>query len=273
MQLTGLQLGGYHILNQIGDGGMGEVYLAEDIRLSRNVAIKVIRIDKLLSPDPNVAQEAIRLFRREAKAIAKLDHEHILPLYQYDEEVIQGMRLFYIVMPLCLEGSLMTWLRKQNSNPQFAPEEASPILLQAADALQHAHDKEVIHLDVKPANFLLRSQSNSNAPYLLLADFGIASIIHATTSAGIRGTPTYMAPELWEVNQFRQLTSMPLPSWHIIYLLVVLHFKEPNSSLGISISMHFPNRRVHLTHISHGISMQSFSRRYEKSPKTATPLY
>ena len=198
MQLTGLQLGGYHILNQIGDGGMGEVYLAEDIRLSRNVAIKVIRIDKLLSPDPNVAQEAIRLFHREATAIAKLDHEHILPLYQYDEAVIQGMRLFYIVMPLCLEGSLMTWLRKRNNNPQLSLDKAASILLQAADALQHAHDKEVIHLDVKPANFLLRSQSNSNAPYLLLADFGIASIMHATTSVGIRGTPAYMAPELWE---------------------------------------------------------------------------
>ena len=200
MQLAGLQLGGYHILQQIGSGGMGEVYLAEDPRINRNVALKVIRIEKLLSPDPAVAQEAIRLFRREAKAVAKLDHPHILTLYHYDEDVIQGTRLLYIVMPLCVEGSLVTWLRKRTTNPLLSPEEAAPLLLQVADALQHAHDKQVIHLDVKPANLLLRSQSNSAVPDLLLADFGIAAILNATTSEGFRGrgTPAYMAPEQWE---------------------------------------------------------------------------
>jgi serine/threonine protein kinase len=216
MQLAGLQLGSFHILQLIGSGGMGDVYLAEDPRINRRVAIKVIRIEKLFSPSPASAQEAIRLFRREAKAVAKLDHPHILALYHYDEVLMQGTRLLYIVMPLCQEGSLRTWLRKRNVNPLLMTEEVAPLLLQAADALQHAHDNHIIHLDVKPDNFLLRNQKNSTIPYLLLADFGIAAIINATTNAGMRGTPAYMAPEQWE--------SRPVPATDQ-YALAVMAYR------------------------------------------------
>ena len=194
MQLVGSQLGDYHLLQQIGAGGMGEVYLAEDPRIGHQVALKVIRIESF-SPDPSVAEKAIRLFRREAKALANLTHPHILPLHHYGEEVMQGTRLLYIVMPLCHEGSLETWVQQRNA---LSPEELTPLLLQAAEALQYAHDKQIIHCDIKPANFLLRSRRDSTVPDLLLADFGIAAIMNATTSAEIRGTPAYMAPEQWE---------------------------------------------------------------------------
>src|SRR6267154_302749 len=115
MPLETLQNGRYRILRTLGSGSIGEVYLVEDRRINRQVAIKVIRI-------------------------------------------------------------------------------------QAADALQHAHDNDLIHQDVKPQNFLIRSNKNARLPDLLLADFGIAKLAVGTSGASqaIRGTPIYMAPEQWE---------------------------------------------------------------------------
>src|SRR3989442_12942007 len=99
MSLEGQQLGRYHILRLLGSGGMGEVYLAEDARIEQQVAIKVIRAE--VSPYPNIqaTQEAARIFQREAKAIARLDHPHILPLYDYGEERLGNMTVIYLEMP------------------------------------------------------------------------------------------------------------------------------------------------------------------------------
>jgi serine/threonine protein kinase len=197
MQLVGARLGRYHLLKQIGSGGMGDVYLAEDPDTDRQVALKVIRLEMLLSPDPDRAQEAIRLFRREAKAIAKFNHPYILPIYDYGEQSVNGTKVLFIIMPLYQDGSLADWFKQRNFQP-LTPEEVAPFLNQAADALQYAHDLRIIHRDVKPANFLLRNRKGSSFPDLLLADFGNAAIMNATISPEIRGTPQYMAPEQWE---------------------------------------------------------------------------
>ena len=85
MPLEGLQIGRYHILRLLGSGGMGEVYLAEDARIEQQVAIKVIRSEVNPYPHTHGAKETTRLFQREAKAIVKLDHPHILPLFDYGE--------------------------------------------------------------------------------------------------------------------------------------------------------------------------------------------
>jgi eukaryotic-like serine/threonine-protein kinase len=106
-------------------------------------------------------------------------------------------------MPYRPEGSLTAWLRQRGSSelPQRTPlhtQDVAHFIHQAADALQHAHDRQIIHQDVKPANFLIRSdRENPDRPDLLLADFGVAKITTATASAShsIRGTPAYMAPE------------------------------------------------------------------------------
>ncbi len=206
MALEALQNGRYRYLSLLGVGGMGEVFLMQDERVTRQVAIKVIRSENASSLDSAAAANAARLFQREAKAIAALEHPNILPLYDFGEEVSDGSTISYMVMPYCADGSLAGWLRQRVQNP-LSPQDIAFVIEQAAEGLQYAHDHDVIHLDVKPSNFLLRgNKKNPNHPTLLLADFGIArsSTTVSNTSRTIRGTPTAMAPEQW--------TSSPVPA-------------------------------------------------------------
>src|SRR5437773_9243306 len=216
MSLEGQQFGRYRLIQLIGSGGMGEVYLAQDPGINRQVAIKVVRVeaaDYARSSTDTIPgmrsvtgaramgmQDAARLFQREAKAIAMLDHPGILPLYDYGEQYINGVMLTYLVMPYREEGSLANWLQK-GGFALLSVQNVEQILQQAATALQYAHDRQVVHQDVKPSNFLIRtSRENPKRPDLLLTDFGIAKLSMLTTRASqiIRGTPTYMAPEQWE---------------------------------------------------------------------------
>ncbi len=200
MPLDGLQLGHYRLLRMLGAGGMGEVYLAEDSRISRQVAIKVIKSDGMPYPGTLSEDDANRLFLREAKAIASLQHPYILQLFDYGEVAAQDGMLSYLVMPYCQESSLDTWLRKRRSYRLSSLYVISHILDQAADALQYAHEKQIIHQDVKLSNFLIHRWNVSGMPDLLLADFGVAKFLSAQThsSQSIRGTPSSMAPEQWE---------------------------------------------------------------------------
>jgi eukaryotic-like serine/threonine-protein kinase len=203
MAIEELQNGRYHFVRSLGSGGMGEVYLMQDMRINRQVAIKVIRSEGASSPDSTAGKEAARLFQREAKAIAALEHPNILPLYDFGEEIRDGMTVTYMVMPYCTEGSLATWLRQHNSVTPLTLQDVAHLVEEAADALQYAHDQNVMHLDVKSSNFLLRSnKKNPNRPTILLADFGIArsSVTVASSSRTIRGTPSSMAPEQWGSN-------------------------------------------------------------------------
>src|SRR5438105_1154412 len=191
MAIEELQDGRYHFVRSLGSGGMGEVYLMQDVRINRQVAIKVIRSEGASYPDRTAAKEAARLFQREAKAIAALEHPNILPLYDFGEEIRDGMTVTYMVMPYCTEGSLATWLRMRNSAVPLSLQDVAHLVEEAADALQYAHDQNVIHLDVKASNFLLRNnKKNPNRPTLLLADFGIArsSVTVASSSRTIRAT-------------------------------------------------------------------------------------
>jgi serine/threonine protein kinase len=201
MPLEGLHLGHYRLLRLIGSGGMGEVYLAEDARIGQQVAIKVIRAEGIAYPGSESTKEAVRLFEREAKAIARLDHPNILPLYAFGEETLHDSQFTYLVMPYRKEGTLATWLRQRGSAVPLTPQEMAPLLQQAAEALQHAHAQHILHQDIKPSNFLIRlREDHPDRPDLLLSDFGIAKLTSATASASqsIRGTPTYMAPEQWD---------------------------------------------------------------------------
>src|SRR5579884_1979234 len=116
MSLEGHLLGHYRLLHLIGSGGMGEIYLAEDTHIPRQVAVKVLRTEQDFSADHSTAQEAKRLFDREMKAISLLDHPHILPVFDYGTEQIGAITPTYLVMPYRPEGSLLDWLRKQESN-------------------------------------------------------------------------------------------------------------------------------------------------------------
>ena len=199
MALEELQNGRYHRLRLLGTGGMGEVYLMQDTRVSRQVAIKVTRTEASPYPDSEATRDATRLFQREARAVAALEHPNILPLYDFGEENPDAT-ITYMVMPYCSDGSLAGWLWQHSTGNPLSLQDIEHLVSQAAEALQFAHDRQVIHLDVKPSNFLLRSNAkNPNRPTLLLADFGLArtSTTISSSSRTIRGTPTAMAPEQW----------------------------------------------------------------------------
>ncbi len=179
MSLEGQHIGRYVLLHLLGSGGMGEVYLATDTPVNRQVAIKVMRSEAAPYPDADATHDAARLFQREVRAIAGLDHPQ----------------------PYRPDGTLVTWLHQRGNSSLLSPLDVAQIVLQAASALQYAHERQIIHQDVKPSNFLIRSdEQNPHLPYLLLSDFGVAKLSSMTsnTSQAVRGTPTYMAPEQWE---------------------------------------------------------------------------
>jgi serine/threonine protein kinase/WD40 repeat protein len=197
---------------------MGSVYLATDPTVGQQVAVKLIRTELDGYADSAAAQVALERFRQEARAVAGLDHIHILPLNRYGEEqTAQGPRA-YMIMQYRPEGSLWDWLRRRAdfASGQLQPtqaerssglplnwplglEEATDYLQQAASALQYAHDRSIVHRDIKPANFLLRFDQHEKRAFLLLGDFGLAKVFTGSSSTQtILGTPTYMAPEQFE---------------------------------------------------------------------------
>jgi serine/threonine protein kinase len=183
-------LGRYRLLRLLGRGGMGEVWLGEDPKLRRQVAIKTLPVHT------QGDQEYLQRFEREAHAAAALNHPHILPVHDYGEErLANGQAISYLVMPYVPGGSLSDRISRVANNRQAMPQqEALHYLSQAAEAIDYAHTQGVIHRDVKPANMLLR-----NDGWLLLADFGIARMLgeqNRLTQTGVGfGTPEYMAPE------------------------------------------------------------------------------
>ena len=195
MRLEGKQIGRYRFEQLIGRGAMGEVYLAIDPRIRQQVAVKVLQAESSVYPATNVAHEAER-FRSEASAIANLRHPHIVPLYDYDETSMDETAITYLVIPYYMEGSFASWLRRRGSD-LLPLEDVVYFVQQAADALQYAHNQQVIHRDVKPSNFLIETSENPDRPNLLLADFGISKFGMMTSSSATQslGTLTYMPPE------------------------------------------------------------------------------
>lgn len=196
----GQHIAHYRLLQRLKAGGMGQIYLALDERLDRKVAIKVIEFDDARLADSERAREATRLFLREARAIARFNNEHILQVYNIGEEDVNDLYVMYMVMPFCAEGSLADWLRNHNIPRPLALRDIGNIVMQAAQALQLAHDHGVIHQDVKPENILVQQRADyPDQLKLQLADFGIARLQRTNEeSQSVRGTPFYMAPEQWD---------------------------------------------------------------------------
>jgi serine/threonine-protein kinase len=171
----------YHLERELGSGGMAIVYLAQDLKHQRQVAIKVLRAEL-------AAALGRERFLREVTTTANLRHPHILPLFDSGEA---GEFLFY-VMPLVEGESLRGRLAREKQLPL---DDALRITREVADALDHAHAHGLVHRDIKPANILLE---NGHA---VVADFGIARAIttaggEALTETGLSlGTPLYMSPE------------------------------------------------------------------------------
>jgi serine/threonine protein kinase len=192
--LLGSVLGTCTLERILGRGGMGVVYLAQQSRPHRQVAVKTLLLS--LMPDPERRRRFLERFRREADAVAALDHANILPIYEYGE---QG-DVAYLVMPYVAGGTLRDRVERKGQLP--LPEVAG-FLAQAAAALDYAHTHGVIHRDVKPQNMLLYPDKR-----LMLSDFGIAKVAEQAASDGematvpqlttmghVVGTPDYIAPE------------------------------------------------------------------------------
>jgi len=172
--------GEYEILREIGRGGMGVVYLAREKALARDVAMKV------LPPHLTYGKGVIGRFRREARTAAALEHPNIVPIYR----IATGGRLFWYTMKYLEGRSLAEVLQERKTLPLPA---TITILERIADALDYAHQRHVIHRDVKPGNVMLDPRG-----HVIVMDFGIAKEATSGTlarSEAILGTPYYMSPE------------------------------------------------------------------------------
>jgi serine/threonine-protein kinase len=177
----------YELKDEIGSGGMGRVYLARDMRLLRDVAVKVLDVD------PDNPEESFAYFHREARAAARLEHPNIVPVYDYSGP---NETPPYIVMGLVRGDSLEDRLRALVACPEpviFA------IAHEVAAALAHAHEQGVVHRDLKPANVMLDNEGR-----VLLTDFGLAKAFRDPMRLGrsvaemqteLMGTAEYLSPE------------------------------------------------------------------------------
>ena len=179
IELIGTKLGAYEIGEPVGQGGMATVYRAFQPSMNRAVAVKVL--------PAQLARNAAFLarFRQEAQVIARLEHAHILPVYDYGE----SGGVVYIVMRYLDGGSL----QRRIDAGRMPLRDVNKYLAQIASALDYAHQQGVIHRDIKPSNVLIDRQGDA-----FLTDFGIAKMVAGTldlTGSGVIGTPQYMSPE------------------------------------------------------------------------------
>ena len=180
--LSGRAIRGYQLGEQLGRGGFGVVYKAVQPLIERDVALKIILPE--FADHPNF----IRRFEAEAQVVARLEHPHIVPLYDYWREP----SVAYLIMRMMRGGSLKDLL----NNGPISPELTLHFLTQIGQALQTAHRQGVVHRDIKPANILLDDEDNA-----YLADFGIAKDLHTnqqeamTGEGAIIGSPSYISPE------------------------------------------------------------------------------
>jgi serine/threonine-protein kinase len=182
MKLEEKQLGAYRLISLIGKGGFAEVWLAEQLNLNRQVAVKVIPE----VPQDLADQHYIERFTREAKAVAQLDHSSILPVIDYGN----AGGYLYIVTPYVRGGSL----QKRLNHESLPRAEALAIFERVLEGVAYAHQHGIVHRDLKPGNILLHSDGRA-----VIADFGVAKIendtLTLTQNGMILGSPEYMAPE------------------------------------------------------------------------------
>ena len=178
----------YHVIKKLGEGGMGQVYLAEHVKMGRRSAIKVMNPAMVHDPD------AVARFNREAANASRITHPHVCAIYDFGESA-DG--LIYLAMEF-IEGEPLTdLLAREGALP--APR-AGRIFLQTADALQAAHDLGIVHRDLKPDNIML-ARGRSGGDVVKVVDFGIAKAVGGDASQKVTktglviGTPEFMSPE------------------------------------------------------------------------------
>ncbi|HEX8282002.1 MAG TPA: protein kinase [Pyrinomonadaceae bacterium] len=247
-------LGAYRVLEKIGAGGMGTVYLAKDLRLGRRVALKV------LPPHFARDEELVRRFEQEARAVAALNHPNILTLHEIGEE-----RGCLFIVTEYVEGKT---LRERMWEGRFTAPAALDVCAQVAGALWKAHASGVVHRDIKPENLMLDDEG-----HVKVLDFGIAKQVAAdqsvdteaptnarvnTASGVVLGTSTYMSPEQVRGHELDGRTDV----WSlgcVLYEMVAGRppFEEKNfGDLVVSILHGEPPPLATLTHESHAAPVE-----------------
>ena len=210
---VGQQLGDYVIESLLGQGGMAQVYKAVDPNLNRHVAIKVI--------NPGVAEdpEYTKRFKREAQAVAKLNHPNIVSVFQFG--IVDGV---YFMAMTFIDGVDVEWLINDclEDGRVLAHTDTLKILTQIASALDYAHGQGVIHRDVKSSNILVNKQGRA-----FLTDFGLVRDMAIPTLGEIFGSPEYISPEQ-AINSAKAVPQSDL------YSLGVVLFQMLTASLPFS---------------------------------------
>jgi serine/threonine-protein kinase len=203
----------YHIVKKLGEGGMGQVYLAEHVKMGRRSAIKVVNPSMVHDPD------TIARFNREAANASRITHPHVCAVYDFGETA-DG--LVYLVMEFVDGEPLSHILEREGALPL---NRAGRIFLQAADALQAAHELGIVHRDLKPDNIMV-ARGRDGEPLVKVVDFGIAKAVEAGAGAGdqkvtktglVIGTPEFMSPE--------QLAGDKVDGRSDIYSLALVFFR------------------------------------------------
>jgi serine/threonine protein kinase len=226
-----LLLGSYVLLEKLGEGGMGAVFKAKNWKLGRVVALKVIRKERLANPD------IVRRFQREVRAAAALDHPHIVRALDADE--IGGTHL--LVMEYVEKATDLARLVKQTG--PLAVGLARESIRQAALGLQHAHERGLVHRDVKPHNLLLTADRQT----VKLLDLGLARINHPaadepsstmTREGTVMGTPDYIAPEQALESHAVDIRADIYSLGCTLYFLLAGHVPFPGGSMAQKLLRH-----------------------------------
>ena len=201
----------YRVVSKIGDGGMGQVYLAEHVRMKRRCAVKIMRPQLMSDP------VAVVRFNREAENASQISHPNVCAVYDFGET---PSGLIYLAMEF-IDGASLAKILEQESF--LSPIRAADVISQTADALSAAHGLGILHRDLKPDNIMLAT-SRAGTDHVKIVDFGIARVMakesQQLTSTGIAvGTPEYMSPEQFAGDQLDARTdiySLALVGYHAL---------------------------------------------------------
>jgi len=201
----------YHVTKKLGEGGMGQVYLAEHVKMGRKNAIKVMSPSMMHDPD------AVKRFKREAENASRISHPHVCAIYDFGETP-DG--LIYLAMEF-VEGDPLTAIIEREGALPLA--RATAIFKQTAEALQAAHDLGIVHRDLKPDNIMV-ARNRDGADLVKVVDFGIAKAVggdeagqKVTKTGLVVGTPEFMSPE--------QLSGDKVDGRSDLYSLALVYFR------------------------------------------------